>query len=73
MEKYNAAIVLTDEYQKEQEAAESKWDKENEAANQKALEQIRRHMPVQVRLKISLKWFVGKSHIKYESRNKWLN
>ena len=51
MEKYNAAIVLTDEYQEELEAAEQRWEDSIVADNQVALLQLRRHMPVDVRRK----------------------
>jgi hypothetical protein len=49
MERYNAALVLTEEYQSEQARIERKWEQDNERDNQEALRQLRRHMPVNVR------------------------
>ena len=49
MERYNNALMLTDEYQKEQEAAERRWEEENLAENLEALKKLRRHMPVMIR------------------------
>ena len=49
MEKYNSALLLTDEYQKAQELAEKKWEEENLSGNLDALKKLRRHMPVEVR------------------------
>ena len=49
MERYNTALMLTDEYQAEQDAAERKWEEDNAAANIEALKKIRRHMPVKIR------------------------
>jgi len=49
MERYNTAMMLTDEYQAEQNRLEKKWDDDNAADNLEALKKIRRHMPVQIR------------------------
>jgi hypothetical protein len=49
MDRYNNALTMTDEYMKEQEAREKKWEDDNEAANLDALIKLRRHMPVNVR------------------------
>ena len=49
MERYNTALMLTDEYQKEQERIEQQWEDDNAADNLEALKKIRRHMPVKIR------------------------
>ena len=49
MERYNTALMISEEYQAEQDAAEKKWEKDNEADNLEALKKIRRHMPVKIR------------------------
>ncbi|KAH9102360.1 hypothetical protein AeMF1_021051 [Aphanomyces euteiches] len=49
MEKYNGALMLTDEYQAEQERKEREWEDENREENEKALKAIRRMMPVDVK------------------------
>ena len=49
MEHYSAAMMLTDEWQEEQEKAEQQWEHKNLADNWMALQQVRRHMPVLVR------------------------
>lgn len=49
MEKYNSALMLTDEYQAEQDRIEKKWEEDNLPGNMEALRKIRRHMPVEVR------------------------
>lgn len=49
MEKYMRALELTDEYLKEQEEMERKFDDDNQDANQEALEQVWKHMPVNIR------------------------
>jgi len=49
MEHYSAAMMLTDEWQEEQEKAEQQWELNNLADNWMALQQVRRHMPVLVR------------------------
>lgn len=49
MERYNTALMLTDEYQKEQDRLEQKWEDDNAADNLEALKKIRRHMPVKIR------------------------
>lgn len=49
MEKYSASLVLTDEYQAEQEQLETEWEQANRVDNEEALKRVRRHMPVDVR------------------------
>lgn len=49
MEKYNSALMLTDEYQAEQDRMEQKWEEDNAPGNLEALKKLRRHMPVEVR------------------------
>jgi hypothetical protein len=49
MEKYNNALLLTDEYQAEQDRLEKKWEEDNAPGNLEALKKLRRHMPVEVR------------------------
>lgn len=49
MEKYTAALTLTDEWIEEQEEMERQWEASVEAINEEALKQLRRHMPVEVR------------------------
>jgi hypothetical protein len=49
MEKYNTALLLTDECQQAQDAAEQKWEDDYRPGNEEALRKIRRHMPVEVR------------------------
>lgn len=49
MERYNTALMLTEEFQAEQDRLERKWEQENEAANVDALRKLRRHMPVNIR------------------------
>jgi hypothetical protein len=49
MEKYTAALTLTDEWIEEQEELERQWEASVEGPNEKALKQLRRHMPVEVR------------------------
>ncbi|RHY25411.1 hypothetical protein DYB32_008328 [Aphanomyces invadans] len=49
MEKYNGALMLTDEYAAEQERKEREWEEENREENEKALRAIRRMMPVDVK------------------------
>lgn len=49
MERYHAALVLTDEWQMEQEELEQRWELENQPKILMALQQLRRHMPVHVR------------------------
>jgi len=49
MERFNTALMLTDEFQAEQNRLERKWEKDNEAANLEALKKLRRHMPVNIR------------------------
>lgn len=49
MEKYNTALMLTDEYAAEEARKEREWEEENEEANIKALKAIRRMMPVDIK------------------------
>ena len=49
MERYNTALVLSEEYQAEQDRMELKWEADNEPLNIEALKKIRRHMPVNIR------------------------
>eukprot|EP00529_Nitzschia_sp_RCC80_P002260 CAMPEP_0113508630 /NCGR_PEP_ID=MMETSP0014_2-20120614/37128_1 /TAXON_ID=2857 /ORGANISM="Nitzschia sp." /LENGTH=1734 /DNA_ID=CAMNT_0000404373 /DNA_START=378 /DNA_END=5580 /DNA_ORIENTATION=- /assembly_acc=CAM_ASM_000159 len=49
MEKYNSALLLTDEYVAEQDRLEKKWESDNAPGNLEALKKLRRHMPVEVR------------------------
>lgn len=49
MERYNTALVLSEEYQAEQDRLERKWEADNEPANIEALKKLRRHMPVNIR------------------------
>ncbi|CAB9509694.1 expressed unknown protein [Seminavis robusta] len=50
MERYIAALMLTDEFMQEQQQAEDDWEASQVQENQHALQQIRRHMPVMVRM-----------------------
>jgi len=49
MEKFNAALMLTDEYIEEQEEREQKWEDDHLEENLEALKKLRRHMPVNVK------------------------
>ena len=49
MEKYMTALMLTDEYQEEQRSIENAWEAAQVDENRRALEQIRRHMPADIR------------------------
>ena len=49
MEKYNSALLITDEYLAEQNRIEKKWEDDNAAGNLEALKKLRKHMPVEVR------------------------
>ena len=49
MEKYIAALELTDEWIEEQSKEEQKWEETMEADNRTALKMVLRHMPVDVR------------------------
>ncbi|KAL3671743.1 hypothetical protein V7S43_003653 [Phytophthora oleae] len=49
MEKYNTALMLTDEYAAEEARKEREWEEENYDENVKALKAIRRMMPVDVK------------------------
>ncbi|RHY95419.1 hypothetical protein DYB31_000796 [Aphanomyces astaci] len=48
MEKYNTALMLTDEFAAEEERKEREWEEENYEENLAALKAIRRMMPVDV-------------------------
>ena len=49
MERYNTALMMTEEYQAEQDRIEKKWEDDNFADNLEALKKIRRHMPVKIK------------------------
>jgi hypothetical protein len=49
MERYNTALMCSEEYQAEQDRIEKKWETDNYAANREALQMIRRHMPINIR------------------------
>eukprot|EP00522_Entomoneis_paludosa_P003427 CAMPEP_0172474322 /NCGR_PEP_ID=MMETSP1065-20121228/69300_1 /TAXON_ID=265537 /ORGANISM="Amphiprora paludosa, Strain CCMP125" /LENGTH=2018 /DNA_ID=CAMNT_0013232501 /DNA_START=332 /DNA_END=6388 /DNA_ORIENTATION=+ len=49
MERFNTALMLTEEYQAEQDRIERKWEDDNAPGNLEALKMIRRHMPVKIR------------------------
>ncbi|KAL7579868.1 hypothetical protein ACA910_004879 [Epithemia clementina (nom. ined.)] len=49
MERYNTALMLTEEYQAEQDRVEKKWEDDNAPLNLEAVKKIRRHMPVKIR------------------------
>jgi hypothetical protein len=49
MAKYSYALMLTDEWAQEQRMAQAKWEAEIQEDNVAALQQLRRHMPVQIR------------------------
>lgn len=49
MERYNSALMITEEYQAEQDRIEKQWEDDNFPHNQAALKQLRRHMPVNIR------------------------
>ena len=49
MEKYNAALVMSDEYAEQQEQLEHKWEADNDSENLEALKKVRRCMPVNVK------------------------
>ncbi|EQC40390.1 hypothetical protein SDRG_02288 [Saprolegnia diclina VS20] len=49
MEKYNGALMLTDEYAAEQARKEREWEDENAEANALAVKAIRRMMPVNIK------------------------
>ncbi|OQR81096.1 hypothetical protein THRCLA_11881 [Thraustotheca clavata] len=48
MEKYNTALMLTEEYAAEEARKEREWEEENFEANEAAVKAIRRMMPVDV-------------------------
>ncbi|KAI2505471.1 hypothetical protein MHU86_8994 [Fragilaria crotonensis] len=49
MERYNAALVMSDEYAEQQKRSEQKWEDDNESDNVEALKKVRRCMPVNVK------------------------
>jgi hypothetical protein len=49
MEKYTAALTLSDEWVEEQEELERKWEESIVPGNKEAIKKLRRHMPVEVR------------------------
>jgi phosphoribosylaminoimidazole-succinocarboxamide synthase len=49
MERYNTALMLTEEYQADQARTEKKWEDDNWPENLEALKKLRRHMPVMIR------------------------
>jgi hypothetical protein len=49
MERYNSALMITEEYQAEQDRIERKWEDDNLPLNLEALKALRRHMPVNIR------------------------
>ncbi|GKY95468.1 hypothetical protein MPSEU_000508400 [Mayamaea pseudoterrestris] len=49
MERYNTALMISEEYQAEQDRKEKEWEAENAPKNLEALKMIRRHMPVNIR------------------------
>jgi hypothetical protein len=49
MERYNTALMVSEEYQAEQERLEREWEESNLTANLEALKKVRRHMPVMIR------------------------
>jgi hypothetical protein len=49
MERYNTALMISEEYQVEQERKEKEWEEANWPKNLEALKMIRRHMPVNIR------------------------
>ena len=61
MEKYMSALELTDEYLKERENEEKKFDHDNAKDNTVALEKLWRHMPVNIRQKSVEEWLTIQS------------
>jgi hypothetical protein len=49
MNKYRTAIRLSDEYEAEQERENVQWEAANSTENLKALQKLRRHMPLGIR------------------------
>ena len=49
MDKFNTALVLSDEWIEEQEELEQKWEDDNAAGNMDALKKVRRYMAVNVK------------------------
>jgi hypothetical protein len=49
MEKYSAALQVTDEWAAEQEEMERQWEASVTPDNEEAIKKLRRHMPVEVR------------------------
>eukprot|EP00980_Cylindrotheca_fusiformis_P000517 scaffold129_cov79-Cylindrotheca_fusiformis.AAC.1 len=61
MEKYMRALELTDEYLQEQERMENAFDDDNMEENQKALRQVWKHMPVNIRQRSVEEWLETKT------------
>ncbi|CAJ1930999.1 unnamed protein product [Cylindrotheca closterium] len=61
MEKYMRALELTDEYLEEQERMEKAFDNDNKEENQRALEQVWKHMPVNIRQQSVEDWLATRS------------
>lgn len=61
MEKYMRALELTDEFLQEQERLETAFDEDNLEANQRALEQLWKHMPVNIRQHSVDEWLETRS------------
>ena len=51
IEKYTATLELTEEWIREQDALEKHWEESVLVDNEEALKKVRRHMPVEVRIK----------------------
>jgi hypothetical protein len=49
MEKYQSALLASDEYRQEMQRREREWDESVAPDNRKAIIQLRRHMPVDIR------------------------
>ena len=50
MEKFTAALMLTDEYIEEKRKNEQKWLDDNEPKFQDSVKRVRRMMPIKVKL-----------------------
>jgi len=61
MEKYMRALELTDEYLEEQERMEKAFDTDNLEENKRALEQVWKHMPVNIRQQSVEDWLATRS------------
>ena len=49
IQKYESALVLTDEYKEQEMQQEVIWEDTNKTANEEALKKLRKHMPVNIR------------------------